>query len=1382
MYAKYLNMNPPRFPPTIIHTRLRVPFDGPPPKYKWKPKSLHVNRDKMRGKMLNPVGRNTKKVKWYPSTNPVLTGKKIGIGNPTKHVKRKTYRTTKQFNPSTKSVYRYTVAPRKPHPIRARITYPAKVMPIRTTTSKPPRSKSINLFNPISDYVLSTEPTTTKASAFIPVPILNEVIISFAKPVSQTTTMKPIPIAKNKPVHSVFESTTPIPWPRVFTRRPTSRRQPPPSIVLIRPRPRPKPKTTFSPIMLHQTTMPQIIVPPVFPAFFEQAPRLPTLKNNDVKRVRILKTTQSPITTQKTTSTGLPQTTFQPTIVPHTTTQKSGQMKWRDTDDNDSLNIKPLQESSTKSFEPITRYVSVEKTSTQGTLTSVSMEDLTHNITTMILDELAKSYTKFPTYTVQDNMISSTESSQGISTELPTTTFKPIVTTVKPIVTNFKPIVTTVKPIVTTEMPTSRHISIPSGLPIDYSHLEVKEEKTTTKTSISEHSTQTPTSSTKSPLVMSKISPTTITKVSTTTTTEVPTTTTTEVPTTTTKEVPTTATDVPTTTEVPTTTSTELSTTATTEIPTTTTEVPTTTTEVLTTTAEVPTTTTTEVSTTTTTEGPTTTTTVPTTTTTEGPTTTTTVHTTTTTEVPTTTEVLTTTTEIPTTTRSTTTEAPTTTTTTEVPSTTTNVPSTTTDIPLTTPTEVSTTSTEVPITTTEVPSTSTEVPSTTTTTDAPTTTKTTYAPTTATTITEAHTTSITEKPTTTFSQILMSSTSNLPTTTHISKGPEIVKRGDNIPTTTEAIDMKHGLKIMGIPLYLPMIREDQSTTPETRTIKGIFVHIPVTTEVTSDQNETNYINSTLSTNNNTEFSTTMSRIENDEQTSTVLTSNESTTMLSTSSPEELTTEKTNSEKSTIISTTTENQTEKPNLWKKYRKPNRKLPTSPLEESTTKSPTPYSNEPTEIREIYTTEKAELIPSTTTLPSSTTLKSTTVSSTTLSTTNLPTTESTTVDSTTTPITNTTSTQSLTTEKLLNNSTSPSNSSTELFNINPEATTNETTQELFSTTRIASSTPTTTGFEMITPPTTNISTTNDSEIITTSTIAASTKKPTDSEISKTSTIATTTTSSTTTDSEIITTPTIAPMKNTSTTNDSEMITTPTKATTTTMPAKTDSEIITTPMIASTTNTSIRNDSETSTTPTTVATTTTSREPTTEVKITFPEHMIGRFPSSTMKPAVRVPHNCITMGCPQGRVCLSDQNDICFKGEKAGACFCKPGCKHENMLIELGQPVVMDRCGNLCYCGSGGLTACTKIPCEKSRYVITTPNPFKPVEFKPDVKDRGPTRGDSPYFYVDNTKSKSIKVHGLHFPDQLLAWLSPFSSEFRESLPSSGIKAISIENLFKT
>lgn len=95
---------------------------------------------------------------------------------------------------------------------------------------------------------------------------------------------------------------------------------------------------------------------------------------------------------------------------------------------------------------------------------------------------------------------------------------------------------------------------------------------------------------------------------------------------------------------------------------------------------------------------------------------------------------------------------------------------------------------------------------------------------------------------------------------------------------------------------------------------------------------------------------------------------------------------------------------------------------------------------------------------------------------------------------------------------------------------------------------------------------------------------------------------------------------------------------------------------------------------------------------------------------------------------------------------------------------------------------TACTKIPCEKSRYVITTPNPFKPVEFKPDVKDRGPTRGDSPYFYVDNTKSKSIKVHGLHFPDQLLAWLSPFSSEFRESLPSSGIKAISIENLFKT
>jgi hypothetical protein len=90
--------------------------------------------------------------------------------------------------------------------------------------------------------------------------------------------------------------------------------------------------------------------------------------------------------------------------------------------------------------------------------------------------------------------------------------------------------------------------------------------------------------------------------------------------------------------------------------------------------------------------------------------------------------------------------------------------------------------------------------------------------------------------------------------------------------------------------------------------------------------------------------------------------------------------------------------------------------------------------------------------------------------------------------------------------------------------------------------------------------------------------------------------------------------------------------------------------------------------------------------------------------------------------------------------------------------------------------------LPCNKNKYVTTTSNPFKPVKFKPDIKDRGPTRGDTPYFYEDNTKSKSMRVHGLHFPEQLLAWLSPFSSEFRENLPSSGIKEISIGELFKT
>ncbi|CAC5385302.1 unnamed protein product [Mytilus coruscus] len=1323
MYAKYLNMNPPRFPPTIIHTRLRVPFDGPPPKYKWKPKTLHLNRDKMRSKK-NPVGRITKKVKWYQSTNPVLRRKNIGKGNPTKqHVKRKIYRTTKQFLPSTKSVFKYTVAPRKPHPINARITYPAKTLPIRTTTIKPQRSKSIHLFNPINDYVLSTEPATTRASVFIPVPVLNEVIIDLEKPMWPKTTMNPIPIANNKPVHSVFQSTTPLPWPRVFTPRPTKRSQPLPSIILIRPRPRPKPKTTFPPIMLHQTTMPQIIVPPVFPALFEEAPRLPILKNNDVKRIRILKTTQSPTDTQKTTSTA--QATFQPTVAPHTTTKQSDQTKRRDTDDNDSVNIKPLQESSTKSLEPVTRYVSVEKTSTQGTLTSVSMIDLTHNITTLILDVLAKSYTKFPTSTGQVNMISSTELSPAISTEIPTSTFKPILTTFKPIVTTFKPIVTTFKPIVTTEMATARHISIPSGLPIDFSHLfEVREEKTTTKTSMSEHSTQTPTSSTKSPLVISEYvtmsapvqststvgTPATL-KTSVTTTSEIPTTTITEVPSTTKSEIPTTTT----TTEVPTTTTTEVPTTTTTEVPSTTA-------------------TTTEEPTTTTTEGPTTTTTE--------------VHTTTTSEKHSTT--------------------------------------TTTEVPATTIMEVPTTTTaEVPTTTT----TSAKVPPTT-------------------------STKTTEIPTTTFSKIPISSPLNLPDTTttpnFITEGPEIIERGDKIPTTTEQIHMKHSLKVMGIPLYLPMIGENQPTTPETRTIKGVFVHIPVTTELTSDQNDRNSLNITLSSNNKTEFLTTRSTIENDEQTSTMLTSSDITTLLSTSSPEELTTEKSISEESTIISTTTENQTEIP-------------ATSPLEESNTISPTPYSNVPTEILEIYSTEKAAIAPSTSTpLPTSTTLKSTTASSTTLSTTDLPTDE--TLDSSTTPITINTSTLSSTTEKDLDTSTFPSNSSTELFNITQKVTTTRTTQELFSTTRIISNTPTTTDSEMnmtqtivattntstttdsemnTTPKiaaTTNTSTTTDSEMNMTPTIVATTNTSTttDSEMNTTPKIAATTNTSTTTDSEMNTTPTIAATTNTSTTTDSEMVTTPTIAGTTNISITTDSEMITTPTIATLTNTSTTTDSEMITTSTIAATalttsfdrpttttsgqTTISKNPTTEVKMMFPDHVIRLFPSSTMKPANMVPHNCITMGCPKGRACLSDQNTLCFKGEKASTCLCKPGCSHENMYIELGQPVVMDRCGNLCYCGKGGLTACTKIPCEKSRYVITTPNPFKPVEFKPDVKDRGPTRGDSPYFYVDNTKSKSIKVHGLHFPDQLLAWLSPFSSEFRESLPSSGIKAISIENLFKT
>jgi hypothetical protein len=46
------------------------------------------------------------------------------------------------------------------------------------------------------------------------------------------------------------------------------------------------------PIPIHQTTLPPIIVPPVLPALFEEAPMPPRLIKNDIKRIPIIKSTQ----------------------------------------------------------------------------------------------------------------------------------------------------------------------------------------------------------------------------------------------------------------------------------------------------------------------------------------------------------------------------------------------------------------------------------------------------------------------------------------------------------------------------------------------------------------------------------------------------------------------------------------------------------------------------------------------------------------------------------------------------------------------------------------------------------------------------------------------------------------------------------------------------------------------------------------------------------------------------------------------------------------------------------------------------------------------------------------------------------------------------------
>jgi hypothetical protein len=347
MYKKYLSMNPPRFPPTYIHTRLRVPYEGKINKVKWKPPTFIVR--------TNTISNTNNKRKWRtPKFHPTTRGYNHGKGIPGRNpVVRKIIPKRKKLFPGTRPGLRQTLPPIIIPTVRKIDNFQIGTVPVYTTTFKPPRPKSIHLFTPVDMFISPKPPKitqgppyfvanvdypTSKPPTFVPVPVLNEVMEQTTKPslkvtnrrpasVMKITTMRPRPgiriinhhpkpVLKKTNIPPRIVRTTIRPPPRIFTDRPTITNRHFSPIIFVRPKPKPKPTTPppsipFQqrtsappsipiqqriqpppPIPIHQTTLPPIIVPPVLPALFEEAPMPPRLIKNDIQRIPIIKSTQ----------------------------------------------------------------------------------------------------------------------------------------------------------------------------------------------------------------------------------------------------------------------------------------------------------------------------------------------------------------------------------------------------------------------------------------------------------------------------------------------------------------------------------------------------------------------------------------------------------------------------------------------------------------------------------------------------------------------------------------------------------------------------------------------------------------------------------------------------------------------------------------------------------------------------------------------------------------------------------------------------------------------------------------------------------------------------------------------------------------------------------
>ena len=347
MYKKYLSMNPPRFPPTYIHTRLRVPYEGKINKVKWKPPTFIVR--------TNTISNTNNKRKWRtPKFHPTTRGYNHGKGIPGRNpVVRKIIPKRKKLFPGTRPGLRQTLPPIIIPTVRKIDNFQIGTVPVYTTTFKPPRPKSIHLFTPVDMFISPKPPKitqgppyfvanvdypTSKPPTFVPVPVLNEVMEQTTKPslkvtnrrpasVMKITTMRPRPgiriinhhpkpVLKKTNIPPRIVRTTIRPPPRIFTDRPTITNRHFSPIIFVRPKPKPKPTTPppsipFQqrtsappsipiqqriqpppPISIHQTTLPPIIVPPVLPALFEEAPMPPRLIKNDIQRIPIIKSTQ----------------------------------------------------------------------------------------------------------------------------------------------------------------------------------------------------------------------------------------------------------------------------------------------------------------------------------------------------------------------------------------------------------------------------------------------------------------------------------------------------------------------------------------------------------------------------------------------------------------------------------------------------------------------------------------------------------------------------------------------------------------------------------------------------------------------------------------------------------------------------------------------------------------------------------------------------------------------------------------------------------------------------------------------------------------------------------------------------------------------------------